>query len=64
MFLAAFDPDNRLVADSLEADWNQKLRVLQEAQKTYEGQRQSDRRLLHSKEEAKIYALASDFPEL
>ena len=26
------DPDNRLVADTLEADWNQKLRALQEAQ--------------------------------
>ena len=26
------DPDNRLVADSLEADWNDKLRLLAEAQ--------------------------------
>ena len=26
------DPDNRLVADSLEADWNAKLRMLAEAQ--------------------------------
>ena len=25
------DPDNRLVADTLEADWNRKLRALQEA---------------------------------
>jgi Recombinase/Recombinase zinc beta ribbon domain len=59
------DPDNRLVADSLEGEWNRKLRALQEAQKTYEEQRQADHRLLDSEEEeAKIYALASDFPEL
>ena len=58
------DPDNRLVADSLEGEWNRKLRALQEAQKIYEEQRQSDRRLLDSQEEAKIYALASDFQEL
>ena len=58
------DPENRLVADSLEGEWNRKLRALQDAQKTYEEQRQSDRRLLDSGEEARIYALASDFPEL
>jgi hypothetical protein len=58
------DPENRLVADSLEGEWNRKLRALQDAQKTYEEQRQSDRRLLDSREEARIYALASDFPEL
>ena len=55
------DPDNRLVADSLEADWNNKLRALQEAQRTYEKQREADRRLLDPEQEAKIYALASDF---
>ncbi len=27
------DPDNRLVADALEADWNQKLRAVAAAQK-------------------------------
>ena len=30
------DPDNRLVADSLEADWNGKLRALAAAQEAYE----------------------------
>ena len=58
------DPAHRLVADSLEAEWNNKLRALEEAQKTYEKQRQSDRRLLDSEQERKIYALASDFREL
>jgi hypothetical protein len=30
------DPDNRLVADSLEADWNDALRQLRDAQDTYD----------------------------
>src|SRR6516225_7694152 len=37
------DPANRLVADSLEADWNNKLRALNAAQEQYEQQRQNDR---------------------
>jgi hypothetical protein len=34
------DPDNRLVADSLEAEWNSKLRALTEAQQECERQRE------------------------
>jgi len=30
------DPDNRLVADSLEADWNQKLKLLADTQQECE----------------------------
>jgi len=30
------DPDNRLVADALEADWNERLRALAAAQEAYE----------------------------
>ena len=30
------DPDNRLVADALEADWNAKLRAVAAAQEAYE----------------------------
>jgi sarcosine oxidase gamma subunit len=30
------DPDNRLVADVLEADWNAKLRAVAAAQEAYE----------------------------
>ena len=37
------DPSNRLVADSLEAEWNQALRALAEAKDRYEKQRLSDR---------------------
>lgn len=58
------DPANRLVADSLEADWNEKLRALAEAQEQYEQQRQQDRAAIGEQQRARIAALASDFPRL
>jgi hypothetical protein len=58
------DPDNRFVADSLEADWNHKLRALGEAQQEYQRQRQLDRGLCSEEERAQIFALATDFPRL
>ncbi|MHC4406216.1 MAG: recombinase family protein [Planctomycetota bacterium] len=58
------DPDNRLVADALEADWNAKLRALTEAQEEYERQRVADQRVLDEKQHAQIMALATDFPRL
>jgi len=58
------DPANRLVADSLEADWNEKLRALTEAQEQYEQQRQQDRATVNEQQRARIAALASDFPQL
>ena len=44
------DPDNRLVADSLEADWNDKLRAQRQAQEDYEHQRQADEDMLSAGE--------------
>jgi len=58
------DPANRLVADSLEADWNQKLRALAEAQQEYEQQRQADAHRCNEEERARLLALATDFPRL
>ena len=58
------DPANRLVADSLEADWNEKLRLLTEAQERYEQQRRQDRAVMDEQQRARIAALASDFPRL
>jgi DNA invertase Pin-like site-specific DNA recombinase len=37
------DPDNRLVADELEAEWNQKLRAQREAEEDYQKKREADR---------------------
>ncbi len=58
------DPDNRLVADSLEADWNAKLRALAGAQEEYERQRHADGRLLDDEQRAQVLALATDLPRL
>jgi DNA invertase Pin-like site-specific DNA recombinase len=58
------DPDNRLVADSLEADWNDKLRLLTQAQEACERQRAQDRKLLDEQQRAAILSLATNFPQL
>ena len=58
------DPDNRLVADSLEADWNQKLRALTEAHEDYARRHEQDARVITDEQHATILALASDFPRL
>jgi DNA invertase Pin-like site-specific DNA recombinase len=58
------DPDNRLVADSLEADWNHKLRALTEAHEEYARRREQDARVLTDDQHGAILALASDFPRL
>ena len=58
------DPNNRLVADELEADWNVKLRALDEAQQQYEQQRQADSVALNQEQQQQVDNLASDFPRL
>jgi DNA invertase Pin-like site-specific DNA recombinase len=58
------DPANRLVADTLEAEWNSKLRTLNEAQEEYERLRQADRKALDEAQKARVASLASDFPRL
>ena len=58
------DPDNRLVAGTLEADWNQKLRALAEAQTKYQQQREADSKKLEAGQQAQVRALARDFPKL
>jgi excisionase family DNA binding protein len=58
------DPANRLVADSLEADWNEKLRALADAQDRYQQQRAADGASLSEEQRQRIVALASNFPAL
>ncbi|MCC6153791.1 MAG: recombinase family protein [Candidatus Hydrogenedentes bacterium] len=58
------DPANRLVADTLEAEWNSKLRALTEAQQEYERLRQTDHLAIDEAQRTRIAALASDFPRL
>jgi DNA invertase Pin-like site-specific DNA recombinase len=58
------DPDNRLVIDQLEADWNSKLRELHSAQEDYERQQQNEQKLFRVEQREKILALAADFPKV
>jgi hypothetical protein len=58
------DPDHRLVADSLEAEWNGKLRCLAEAQEQYEQQTQKQRLLIDSQTREQLLSLAADFPRI
>ena len=58
------DPDNRLVADSLEGEWNIKLQALSEAQTQYARQREEDRVRVGEETRARVLALANDLPAL
>jgi hypothetical protein len=59
----AVDPANRLVADTLEADWNDKLRALADARDDYNKASGASTTLDDSQRE-RIRALAADFPAL
>ena len=60
----AVDPDNRLVADSLEADWNDALRALQTAREDYDHASAAATATLTDELKDRIRALATDFPTL
>jgi len=60
----AVDPENRLVADTLEADWNDALRALQAAQDEYERASAAAEASLGDKQQQRIRQLAADFPAL
>ncbi len=58
------DPGNRLVVDVLEAEWNDKLRALHDAQEELEQRRAQDEQELSPERKQQVLALASDFPRL
>jgi len=58
------DACNRLVADSLEAEWNNKLRCLAEAQEHYQQQTQKQRLLIDATTRDQLLSLAADFPRV
>jgi len=58
------DPNNRLVADNLETLWNDKLKILAQAQEEYERGRLSDQQKLTDQQRQQILKLAGDFPRL
>ena len=57
-------PGNRMVADVLEAEWNAKLRALDEGQIEVERHRAEENRALDEQQRRRIFALATDFPRL
>ena len=58
------DPGNRLVVDVLEAEWNDRLRALHDAQEEFEQRRTQGHAELSEEQQKQILALASDFPRL
>jgi DNA invertase Pin-like site-specific DNA recombinase len=60
----AVDPANRLVADTLEADWNTALRALNQAQDTYDKACQQHTGELTDTQKARIHQLVTDLPAI
>jgi DNA invertase Pin-like site-specific DNA recombinase len=58
------DPDNRLVADTLEAEWNETLRHLQDANDYYETHRRRESEKLKKAQEQEVLKLTRDFPAI
>ncbi len=58
------DPENRLVADVLEADWNARLRELAEVTEQAERQQEAEQRKLSALEQQAIADLVGDFPRV
>jgi DNA invertase Pin-like site-specific DNA recombinase len=58
------DPNNRLVADCLETQWNEKLRSLAQVKEECQKQRQLDSAQLSQEQKAQIRSLATEFPRL
>ena len=58
------DPDNRLVADTLEAEWNTKLRHLQDANDYYETHHRRESEKLKKAQQQQVLKLTRDFPAI
>jgi DNA invertase Pin-like site-specific DNA recombinase len=60
----AVDPANRLVADTLEADWNTALRALSQAQDAYDRARMNNTGQLTDAQKTRIAQLVTDLPAI
>ncbi len=58
------EPENRLVARTLEKRWNEKLQQLAELEAAYEQAKQVERLELNQQQRQQILRLASDLPTL
>ena len=60
----AVDPDNRLVAQSFEEDWNKKLVLLEQAKLEFEKKRKCSKHILSADKQLEIKNVAADFTKL
>ncbi len=58
------DPNNRLVADTLEAEWNEKLRILANAREERESARHRDQVVIDKAVRERLVTMTSDFQKL
>ena len=58
------DPNNRLVADTLETEWNEKLRAVAQAREEREKARAADRSVLDESTRERLLAMTTDFGKL
>jgi len=61
---AAASFNNRLVADTLETLWNEKLRHLAQVKEEYQKLRQADQRHFIEEQKKQMRSLAADFPRI
>ena len=57
-------PENRLVADTLERQWNEKLRQLDEAEQEYSRLSNTDAHIVSSEDRQRIQNLVTDLPRV
>jgi hypothetical protein len=60
----AVEPENRLVARTLEAQWEDKLRAVEQLEREYESWRHRQQLLLDEVDPDQILALAQDLPRV
>ncbi len=58
----AVDPDNRTVARTLERDWEEKLKDVEQIEHEYQQARRQDKVVLSAEDRRQILALARDLP--
>lgn len=58
------DPDNRLVADNLEAQWNNRLRSLAAAKQEYDRYLQNQEKIINEENRKRLLALTANFEQV
>lgn len=62
--LMSVAPENRLVAETLEHEWNEKLSLLEQARRDYDKKRNHHHGVLDSTKQGALSSLAADFADI